>query len=150
MPVIGKSGIGWGTERPVSARPVAAACRVRRAAATVSLAVAMALAGCASVDDATPETKRFEFDGRTLNVVSHDVPTDLVRGTDDDIVVTRWFAARFATGRKLSWTLVGDTLDLRADCTGIANCDARFRVEVPPGVTVLRDGAPTQLTGEGP
>jgi hypothetical protein len=107
------------------------------------------LAGCATASEATPVTTTFPFNGAILDVRSHDAATDLVASDRDDVKVTRWFATKLATGVKASWSLTDRTLDLRADCTGIANCDTRFRVEVPLGVRVLRDGQATKLDGRG-
>jgi hypothetical protein len=97
--------------------------------------------------NALPEEKTFAFSGKTLNVKSHEIPTDLVAGDRDDIKVTRWFDAKAGSSKTLRWDLKGDVLDLEAGCTGIALCDARFRVEVPRGVKVLRDGRRTDLRG---
>lgn len=108
-----------------------------------------AVGGCASVADATPETTTFEFVGSTLDVHSHGAATDLVAADRSDVEVTRWFDGKGATGVQLSWTLEGDTLDLRAECSGFANCDARLQVTVPRQVTVLRDSEPTDLHGTG-
>ncbi|WP_327673012.1 MULTISPECIES: hypothetical protein [unclassified Streptomyces] len=46
-----------------------------------------------------------------------------------------------------SWELAKGTLDLRAKCSKLANCDVRFKVEVPKSVKVLRNGRPTDLKG---
>ncbi|MFD7662862.1 hypothetical protein [Streptomyces sp. NPDC059788] len=115
--------------------------------AVVPLA-AIGMTGC-SVDakSAEPAVKTFPFEGRTLNVKSHEIPADLVATDRKDIKVTRWFDAK--SGKKtLRWELKGDTLDLQAGCRGLAICDARFEVEVPRGVAVLRDGAKTDLRGQ--
>ncbi|MEV6979123.1 hypothetical protein, partial [Kitasatospora sp. NPDC093806] len=107
-----------------------------------------AVAGCARAEDAEPESMVFGFTGGTLNVVSlHDVPTDLVATDRQDVKVTRWFEANVIGRQRSGWTLEGDTLTLEASCSGYADCDARFRVEVPPHVTVLRDGKATDLKG---
>ncbi|MEU8384242.1 hypothetical protein [Streptosporangium sp. NPDC048865] len=100
-----------------------------------------------SAGNARPEERTFAFDGRTLNVKSHEIPTDLVAADREDIKVTRWFDAKIGSSRTLRWDLKGDVLDLEAGCTGIAFCDARFRVEVPRDVRVLRDGRRTDLRG---
>ncbi|MGW6914612.1 hypothetical protein ACWGB8_12435 [Kitasatospora sp. NPDC054939] len=113
------------------------------------LVLAVAVSGCASVSKATPEEKTFSYAGPTLDVRAHEVATDLVAADRQDIKVTRWFDAKNIGKKEVSWTLDGNTLDLRAGCTGFANCDARFRVEVPRGLTVLRDGRPTDLKGGG-
>lgn len=117
--------------------------------ASVVCGMLFAVGGCASVADATPETTTFEFVGSTLDVHSHGAATDLVAADRSDVEVTRWFDGKGATGVQLSWTLEGDTLDLRAECSGFANCDARLQVTVPRQVTVLRDGEPTDLHGTG-
>ncbi|NKY58310.1 hypothetical protein [Nocardia flavorosea] len=49
--------------------------------------------------------------------------------------------------KEQSWTLENGRLELVARCGGFANCDARFRVEVPATLTVLRSGQPTDLRG---
>jgi hypothetical protein len=46
-----------------------------------------------------------------------------------------------------SWELAKGALDLRATCSKLANCDVRFRVEVPRSVKVLRNGRVTDLKG---
>lgn len=103
-----------------------------------------------SVDakSATPEEKTFAFGGETLDVKAHGIPTDLVAGDRKDVKVTRWFDTRAGSSKTLRWELKGDTLDLEAGCTGLALCDARFEVEVPRGVEVLRDGRKTDLRGQ--
>ncbi|BCK59122.1 hypothetical protein [Nocardia wallacei] len=116
------------------------------AACTIALTAVTLLPGCASHLEATPEVRIFPFAGSTLDVESHDVPTDLVVSNRGDIKVTRWFSAR-SGAKEQSWTLENGRLDLVARCGGFANCDARFEVEVPPTITVLRSGKPTNLRG---
>ncbi|MFH8592774.1 hypothetical protein [Streptomyces rimosus] len=120
----------------------------RLAAACAAPLAALALTGC-SVDakSAAPAVKTFPFAGRTLNVKTHEIPADLVATDRKDIKVTRWFDAKSGS-KRLRWELTGETLDLEAGCTGLAICDARFKVEVPRGVTVLREGAKTDLRGD--
>ncbi|WP_019629860.1 hypothetical protein [Actinomadura atramentaria] len=131
------------TPRPRTGR------RARRAALAGAAAAALvAAAGCASASDARPESTTFPLTGKVLDVRSSE-PTDLVATDRADVRVTRWFSHRYATGVRKSWGLEGGVLRLRADCTGFANCEAKFRVEVPKGVRVLRDGRPTKLTGAG-
>lgn len=98
---------------------------------------------------AKPESATFSLTGSTLDVRSHDTATDLVASDRRDVQVTRWFSSKAATGIRLGWSLRDGVLDLQAGCSGFANCDARFRVEVPQGVRVLRDGQPTKLRGDG-
>jgi hypothetical protein len=107
---------------------------------------ALVLAGCASYLEAPPEFRTFAFTGTTLDVESHGVPTDLIATDRTDVKVTRWFSARSGV-KDARWTLRDGSLDLVAQCGGFANCDARFEVEVPKGITVLRSGRPTDLRG---
>jgi hypothetical protein len=119
---------------------------MKRARLLCSGVVALALAGCASHLEAPPEVRTFPFTGTTLDVESHGVPTDLVASDRTDVKVTRWFSARSGV-KDARWELRDGTLDLVAQCGGFANCDARFEVEVPRGITVLRSGHPTDLKG---
>ncbi|MEV5593209.1 hypothetical protein [Streptomyces sp. NPDC052496] len=115
----------------------------------LGLALGLGLTGCSvNASEATPESKTFPFQGRTLKVKTHEIATDLVAVDRKDVKVTRWFDAA-AGSAHLSWELKGDVLDIDAGCSGFALCDSRFRVEVPKGVTVLRDGAKTGLRGKG-
>ncbi|MDB1088337.1 hypothetical protein PJ985_12250 [Streptomyces sp. ACA25] len=127
----------------------------RRFGVTWTVAVVTAtlvvISGCAKASNADPETKTFEFSGDTLNVKANDVPTDLATSDRSDVEVTRWFSTGAgASGANATWTLSDDgTLHLTAECSGLANCDAKFRVEVPQHVKVLRDGRETDLKGDG-
>ncbi|GAA2991113.1 hypothetical protein GCM10010519_25940 [Streptomyces lactacystinicus] len=124
--------------------------RARSGYGTVVLVVAalVSLAGCADARDAAPEDRTFEFAGRSLDVKSHGAPADLVAVDREDVKVTRWFDTSGKIGSaKESWTLEGGVLELRAGCSGLANCDTKYRVEVPQGVVVLRDGRGTELKG---
>ncbi|OPG10636.1 hypothetical protein [Microbispora sp. GKU 823] len=104
------------------------------------------LSGCSDASKATPVSQTFSFGGRTLDVRAHDTPTDLVATDRKDIKVTLWFDVH-GTNPHSSQTLEGSTLDLDAGCSGWADCSARFRVEVPREVKVLRDGRATDLRG---
>ncbi|MGW7448687.1 hypothetical protein [Kitasatospora sp. NPDC054795] len=124
--------------------------RARSGYGTVVLVVAalVSLAGCADAMDAVPEDRTFEFAGRSLDVKSHGAPADLVAVDREDVKVTRWFDTSGKIGSaEESWTLEGGVLELRAGCSGLANCDTKYRVEVPRGVVVLRDGRGTELKG---
>ncbi|GGQ05815.1 hypothetical protein [Streptosporangium pseudovulgare] len=114
--------------------------------ALVAFVAAAALTGCAEASNATPSQTTFPFSGRTLDVRAHETPTDLVAADRKDIKVTLWFDVK-GTNPTSSWSLDGKTLELRAGCSGWADCSARFRVEVPHGVKVLRDGRKTDLRG---
>ncbi|CAM5245602.1 hypothetical protein GCM10010329_53970 [Streptomyces spiroverticillatus] len=124
------------------ARPLA-----RTVASLAVAAAALALTGCATAKEAEPEVKTFAVAGDSLNVTSHGSPTDLVATDRKDVQVTRWFDTGWGSDPESSWELKGDALDLVAQCEGFANCDVRFRVEVPKGLKVLRNGKPTDLKG---
>ncbi|MFG3115532.1 hypothetical protein ACGF4C_14105 [Streptomyces sp. NPDC048197] len=115
--------------------------------AAVALISLAAVTGCADAKEATPETKRFSLAGSTLDVRAHGVPTDLVATHRKDVKVTRWFDVGTGAEPHSSWELKGRTLDLSAGCSRFANCDVRFRVEVPKSVKVLRNGRATHLKG---
>ncbi|MFE0189361.1 hypothetical protein [Streptomyces sp. NPDC059008] len=117
------------------------------ALAVAAAVVALGLTGCSvEASQAKPESKSFPYRGTSLKVKTHEVATDLVAADRKDIKVTRWFDTAAGTVH-LKWTLKGDTLDIDAGCTGLALCDARFRVEVPKGVAVTKDGHKTRLDG---
>lgn len=122
---------------------------MRSLALAAALLAVGALSAC-SVDakNAAPQHKTFPLPGETLDVQAHGTPTDLVAADRKDIKVTRWFDAKAGSKKELRWRLDGHTLDLEAGCTGLALCDARFRVEVPRELAVLRDGRRTELRGE--
>ncbi|MEU9121268.1 hypothetical protein AB0C96_15680 [Streptomyces sp. NPDC048506] len=133
----------------VAQRPAARVTAARFTVAAAAVAAALALTGC-SVDasKATPEAKTFRYAGTALKVTTHEVATELVATDRKDIKVTRWFDAAAGT-EHLTWVLRGDTLDIDAGCSGLALCDARFKVEVPKGIAVTKDGRKTALTGKG-
>lgn len=112
-----------------------------------AVAVLATVTGCASAKDAEPETKSFSFRGGTLDVRSHGIPTDLVATDRDDVQVTRWFDVGWGADDEATWELAEGTLDLQAKCSKLANCDVRFKVEVPKSLKVLRNGRTTDLKG---
>ncbi|MFF3667282.1 hypothetical protein [Microtetraspora malaysiensis] len=109
-------------------------------------AAVAALGGCANALKAEPRSTTFPFSGKTLDVRANEVWTDLVAADRDDVKVTLWFDVK-GTDPTSSWSLDGNKLNLQAGCNGWANCEARFRVEVPRHVKVLRDGRKTKLVG---
>ncbi|OIV35748.1 hypothetical protein BIV57_19935 [Mangrovactinospora gilvigrisea] len=123
---------------------------MRRLIVTAAALTALAAtAACSGPDyrNAKPESKDFAFTGRTLDVRAHGTPTDLVAtARPGTVTVVRRFDHK-AGEKLLTRTLRGHRLNLEAGCRWLAICDARFRVEVPKGVTVLRDGEPTRLKG---
>ncbi|MFF0202800.1 DUF4097 family beta strand repeat-containing protein [Streptomyces sp. NPDC005017] len=121
--------------------------RTAAVAGVVALAFA-GLTGCASPgDDKDPERRSFALEGRTLTVDSEDSALEIVAvdgGPEDRVGVTRWFAGKvvIGDGPGISWSMSGDLLKLRVDCSGfLADCQARHRIEVPRGIAVkVEDG----------
>ncbi|MFI2409829.1 DUF4097 family beta strand repeat-containing protein [Streptomyces sp. NPDC018947] len=134
--------------RPVTARALATA-------GAVAVLVA-GLAACSSAeDDKDPEHRSFALSGRTLTVDSDDSALEIVAADGQqqgEIEVTRWFSGSVAIGKdpEVSWTMDGDRLVLRMRCTGVvADCDAKYRVEVPRGVAVKVTGDDGSVRARG-
>ncbi|MGY0067012.1 DUF4097 family beta strand repeat-containing protein [Streptomyces sp. QTS137] len=116
-----------------------------RAAALGGAAVVLVggLTACATAaDDTDPDRRSFGLPGSTLTVDSDDSALEIVaadRGPSRSIEVTRWFQGTVALGTdpKATWSLEGDRLKLRIECSGVvADCSAKHRIEVPRGVAV--------------
>jgi hypothetical protein len=100
----------------------------------------MGLTGCdVDASSATPESETFVYDGDSLKLMTNEVATKVIRTNRDDIKVTRWFDSK-AGSKRLVWELEGDTLEIDAGCSGLAICDAKFEVEIPEGLAVVKDG----------
>ncbi|MGV4988009.1 DUF4097 family beta strand repeat-containing protein [Streptomyces sp. NPDC001709] len=121
---------------------------VRTAAMAVVTGVLVAgvsACGASADDDKHPDHRSFALHGRTLTVDSDDAALDVVaaKGTKAGTVqVTRWFKGRVVVGGspRVSWSFQHDRLVLRMHCSGfIADCSARYRIEVPQGVGVSVD-----------
>ncbi|MCF3142467.1 hypothetical protein [Streptomyces platensis] len=124
--------------------------RGRTAAVLIAFTAGLLLTttACADAKKADPQKKTFPFSGKKLNVRTNDNPTDLVAADIKDVRVTLWFHEGASLGdSNITWELKGDTLDLDASCSGLADCDTKFRVQVPRDTTVLRNGNPTSLKG---
>ncbi|MEU5837268.1 hypothetical protein ABZ820_26860 [Streptomyces diacarni] len=125
----------------LSKRPTTLVVAVMAGAATLGLT------GCSvNASEAKPETKTFAYTGESLKLTTHEVATKVVATDRTDIKVTRWFDSA-AGNKRLKWDLKGNTLDIDAGCSGIAICDAKFKVEVPKGIAVTKDGEKA-LSGE--
>ncbi|MEV5876770.1 DUF4097 family beta strand repeat-containing protein [Streptomyces sp. NPDC052101] len=121
---------------------------VRAAAMAVVTGVLVAgvsACGASADDDKHPDHRSFALHGRTLTVDSDDAALDIVaaKGTKAGTVqVTRWFQGSVVVGHSptVRWSLQNDRLVLRMHCSGlIADCSARYRIEVPHGVGVTVD-----------
>ncbi|MFE7566251.1 hypothetical protein ACFU76_04695 [Streptomyces sp. NPDC057539] len=124
--------------------------RGRTATTLIALTAGLLLTttACADSKKADPQEKTFTFSGKQLDVRTNDNPTDLVAADIKDVRVTLWFDEGASLGGSdITWELKDNTLDLDATCSGLADCDTKFRVEVPRDTTVLRNGNPTDLKG---
>jgi hypothetical protein len=117
----------------------------RRAVAGVVVvgALVAGVSGCGASagDDKHPDHRSFGLRGRTLTVDSDDSALEIVgaRGDGKTVEVTRWFKGSVTVGSRprVSWSFKDDRLVLRMHCSGIvADCSARYRIEVPRGVGV--------------
>ncbi|QLJ00634.1 DUF4097 family beta strand repeat protein [Streptomyces sp. NEAU-sy36] len=106
-------------------------------------AVVLAVSGCGASagKDRHPEHRSFAVRGHTLTVDSDDSGLEIVggRGEGRNVAVTRWFDGSVLVGGKprVSWAFKDDRLVLRMHCSGlVADCSARYRVEVPAGIGV--------------
>ncbi|MFC5720063.1 DUF4097 family beta strand repeat-containing protein [Streptomyces gamaensis] len=110
--------------------------------------IGMTATGCgaatADAEDASPEHKAFPVAGKRLGIETDNAPVELVPAKDGraDVGVTRWFSSWTLGGSaRASWEMEDGTLKLRSHCSGIANCSAKYRIEVPRGVELsVRDG----------
>jgi hypothetical protein len=100
-------------------------------------AAALALAACASSGSTTHDQRAFRFGGTRLVIDDSSSDLQVVPGNSPGIEVQRWLSGTAAKPGHSSWTLSGDTLRLRIDCSGLVfSCGSRFEVAVPPGVAV--------------
>ncbi|MFB7495308.1 DUF4097 family beta strand repeat-containing protein [Streptomyces sp. NPDC056161] len=122
--------------------------RVAAAVGGVVVLVATATAcGGSAADDKNPEHRSFALHGRTLTVDSDDSSLEIVAADPAEagtVKVTRWFHGSVLIGSdpRVTWSMKDDRLVLRMKCSGIvADCSAKHRVEVPPGIAVkVTDG----------
>ncbi|PIB10993.1 MULTISPECIES: DUF4097 family beta strand repeat-containing protein [Streptomyces] len=115
----------------------------------VALLVGAPACGASAGDDKDPEHRSFALHGRTLTVDSDGSALDLVVADSAEasgkVEVTRWFRGPVVVGGdpRVTWAMEdGDRLVLRMKCSGVvADCSARHRIVVPPGVAVtVKDG----------
>lgn len=139
----GTNGTG-GTARTAGAGPSRGGLgrAVALGGAAVVLVAGLSACGAAAAEDTDPEHRSFDLPGSTLTVDSRDSALEVVAAEGNPsgrIQVTRWFQGTVALGSdpKVTWSMEGDRLTLRTQCSGIvAVCSAKHRVEVPRGVAV--------------
>ncbi|KUN05111.1 hypothetical protein AQI95_16560 [Streptomyces yokosukanensis] len=112
------------------------------AAVTGVLVAGVSACGASADDDAHPDHRSFALHGRTLTVDSDDAGLEIVAAKGNKagtVQVTRWFEGKVVVGGgpTVSWSFQDDRLRLRMHCSGlIADCSAKYRIEVPQGVGV--------------
>ncbi|MEU9582817.1 DUF4097 family beta strand repeat-containing protein [Streptomyces werraensis] len=122
--------------RPVRARALALA------GAAVVLGAALSACGASAADDDEPEHRAFDLPGASLTVDSDDSALEIVASDEQpagEIAVSRWFQGTVAIGSdpEVTWSMDGDRLVLRENCSGIvADCSTKHRIVVPRGVAV--------------
>ncbi|MER6733707.1 DUF4097 family beta strand repeat-containing protein [Streptomyces puniciscabiei] len=115
------------------------------AVVTGALAAGVSACGASAGDDKHPDHRSFALPGRTLTVDSDDADLEIVAAPANKagtVQVTRWFKGRVVVGGspRVSWSFQDDRLKLRMHCDGfIADCSAKYRIEVPRGIRVTVD-----------
>ncbi|MGJ5751159.1 DUF4097 family beta strand repeat-containing protein [Streptomyces puniciscabiei] len=115
------------------------------AVVTGVLAAGVSACGASAGDDKHPDHRSFALHGGTLTVDSDDADLEIVAAPADKagaVQVTRWFKGRVVVGGspRVSWSFEDDRLKLRMHCDGfIADCSAKYRIEVPRGIRVTVD-----------
>lgn len=80
----------------------------------------------------------FSFRGTRLVIEDPASDLRLVPGGGGGLEVQRWLSGTAARPGHASWTLSGDTLQLRISCAGLVlSCGSRFQVAVPPELPVI-------------
>jgi hypothetical protein len=121
-------------------------------AVVLAAAATAGVAGCVDAGDVPPEHRGFTVGKEvgTLVVDVEDSPVELVAADRADVRVTRWFdgiAYGGSTGAR--WSMEGGTLSLGPDCSGLASCDIRHRVEVPRRLAVRIESSNGDVTARG-
>ncbi|MFB4313801.1 DUF4097 family beta strand repeat-containing protein [Actinomadura sp. 21ATH] len=116
--------------------------RLHRTSAAAA-ALLLPLAACGGTGTGTVSDERtFPLEGTRLVIDAPSAELQVVAGNGPGVRVRRWLSGTAAEDGNSSWTLGGDTLRLRVDCSGLVlDCGHRFRVAVPPGAAaVVRSG----------
>ncbi|MGW2643601.1 DUF4097 family beta strand repeat-containing protein [Streptomyces sp. NPDC001393] len=125
------------------------------AAVTAVLVAGVSACGASASDDKHPDHRSFALHGHTLTVDSDDAALEIVAaqsGKAGTVQVTRWFKGRVVVGGdpKVTWSFQDDRLKLRMHCDGfIADCSAKYRIEVPRGTGVTVDDGNGSVQARG-
>ncbi len=107
------------------------------ASAVAVAATLLTLSACGNSDTVSGQ-KSFSLSGNRLVIDAPSSDLRVVPGRGSGIQVQRWLSGTAAKPGHSSWTLNGDTLTLRVDCSGLVfKCGRRFQVAVPPDVSVV-------------
>ena len=106
--------------------------------------------GCTNepLEDVDPVEQTLEFSGDTVDVRQQGMPVELASSDREDVSVSYRVSPVSGTPSQPVFEITDGVLELRDPCPPMVFCDVRFEVEVPEGVTVLRDGEPTDITGD--
>lgn len=107
------------------------------AAFTISLA-ATACSGGGDLANAPTESKTFEFTGTNLTVESNAAELAIVSADVQGIEVERQISGSVnGNAPAPAWSLAGNTLTLKADCTGVSiGCKVLYSVKVPRSTVI--------------
>jgi hypothetical protein len=125
--------------------------KFRRTPAPVMAVAAtlLTLSSCGN-SDTVSDQKSFSFGGNRLVIDAPSSDLQVVPGSGSGIQVRRWLSGTAAKPEHSSWTLDGDTLKLRVDCSGLVfECGQRFQVAVPPDVPVVVNSGDGNNTASG-
>lgn len=107
---------------------------------TVLAGLVVGVAGCAdlrAINSERDDRREFPFSGDRLTVQSDGTDVRLIPGARGVVTVDRHLTGKATTDGGASWSLTGDTLNLRVTCSGfVPDCGGTHVVAVPAEVAV--------------
>jgi len=121
------------------------------AAAAGACVLLACLAACETNDGTVSRADRsFPFTGGSLKIEAHETALTVVGGPRGEITAERELRGSAAKDGNASWSMRGDTLTMRVECSGlVVSCESRHRVRVPEdvGLTIIASGGTVRLEG---
>jgi len=120
------------------------------AAAGAAVLLAFLSACVARGDTVSHNSRSFPFLGRRLTIEMHETNLIVESDTRREITAERELRGTAAQDGNATWSLHGDTLTIRVDCSGLVlSCESEHRVRIPEDVelTVTGTGGAVQLKG---
>jgi hypothetical protein len=112
-------------------------------------AVLLSLGACGTTA-ITHGERVFSFRGTDLVIDDPSSDLNVVPGSGSGVEVQRWLSGTAAKPDHSSWGLDGDTLRLNIRCSGLVfHCGSRFKVAVPPNVSVVVHSGPGNVRVSG-